>query len=117
MGVCCDAGKTVLHDLFWSAKPPPQEVLEAMELVLEVLFAVTGKIGLLALLQSPDRHGLTPLEYIKPSQQTNWKLLVDKIVSWTSGAVRPKRPLQPMPGSGERAEPAVEEPNGHTQNS
>ena len=29
--VCCDSGKNVLHDLFWSAKPPPADVLHAME--------------------------------------------------------------------------------------
>ena len=43
--VCCDSGKNVLHDLFWSAKPPPPDVLEAMETMVDMLHESTGKEG------------------------------------------------------------------------
>ena len=41
--VCCDSGKNVLHDMFWVAKPPPREVLEAMEEVVRMLREATGE--------------------------------------------------------------------------
>ena len=42
--VCCDSGKNVLHDMFWVAKPPPREVLEAMEEVVRMLREATGEL-------------------------------------------------------------------------
>jgi len=79
--VCCDAGKNVLHDLFWSAMPPPMEVLQAMEDVITMLHKVTGHKGLLELMLCKDRQGFTPADYIKP-EQTNWKSIMDRILTW-----------------------------------
>lgn len=62
--VCCDSGKNVLHDVFWTAKPPPTEVLEAMEKMVEILREATGKNGLIELMLSEDKHGYTPLDYV-----------------------------------------------------
>ena len=41
--VCCDSGKNVLHDLFWSAKPPPPDVLQAMEAMVDMIHECTGR--------------------------------------------------------------------------
>ena len=80
--VCCDSGKNVLHDLFWSAKPPPRDVLEAMETMVDMLHESTGKEGLLELMLSEDKHGYTPLDYVVPEQQPNWRKVVDTVVAW-----------------------------------
>ncbi|KAJ1459360.1 hypothetical protein M885DRAFT_613524 [Pelagophyceae sp. CCMP2097] len=82
--VCCDSGKNVLHDVFWSAKPPPVEVLKAMERLIALLYEWTGSVGLLELMISADKHGYTPLDYVVPSQQPNWKHVVDTIIGWVS---------------------------------
>ena len=82
--VCCDSGKNVLHDLFWSAKPPPPDVLEAMETMVDMLHESTGKEGLLELMLSEDKHGYTPLDYVVPEQQPNWRKVVDTVVAWAA---------------------------------
>lgn len=82
--VCCDSGKNVLHDLFWSALPPPQRVLDAMEELVKMLTEYTGKRGILELMLSEDNHGFTPLDYIRPETQTNWKHIIETVVSWAS---------------------------------
>ena len=58
--VCCASGKNVLHDLFWSAKPPPPDVLEAMETMVDMLHESTAGEGFLELMLSEDKHGYTP---------------------------------------------------------
>ena len=82
--VCCDSGKNVLHDLFWSAKPPPPDVLEAMEALVDMLHAATGKEGLVEMMLSEDKHGYTPLDYFVPEQQPNWRKVVDTIIAWAA---------------------------------
>ncbi|KAJ8610030.1 hypothetical protein CTAYLR_006644 [Chrysophaeum taylorii] len=82
--VCCDSGKNVLHDVFWTAKPPPAAVLEAMEKMVDILREATGKNGLLELMLSEDKHGYTPLDYVVPSQQPNWRKIVDTVVGWAA---------------------------------
>ena len=82
--VCCDSGKNVLHDVFWTAKPPPEDVLAAMEAIVDMLREYTGKNGVLELMLSQDKHGYTPLDYVIPSQQPNWKSIVDRVVSWAT---------------------------------
>lgn len=82
--VCCDSGKNVLHDVFWTAKPPPSAVLEAMEKMVDILREATGKNGILELMLSEDKHGYTPLDYVVPSQQPNWRKVVDTVVTWAS---------------------------------
>ena len=82
--VCCDSGKNVLHDLFWSAKPPPPDVLEAMETMVDMLHESTGKEDLLELMLSEDKHGYTPLDYVVPEQQPNWRKVVDTVVAWAA---------------------------------
>jgi len=82
--VCCDSSKNVLHDLFWSAVPPPAAVLYAMEHVLHQLLESVGRSGVLLLMCSTDRFGFTPADYIKPENQSNWKRLVDNMFAWGS---------------------------------
>uniref|UniRef100_A0A7S3JUY4 PAS domain-containing protein n=1 Tax=Aureoumbra lagunensis TaxID=44058 RepID=A0A7S3JUY4_9STRA len=81
---CCDSGRNVLHDVFWTAKPPPDDVLAAMEKLVETLREHTGKDGILELMLSEDKHGYTPLDYVVPSQQPNWRKVVDTVVSWAT---------------------------------
>jgi len=86
--VCCDSGKNVLHDVFWTAKPPPSEVLRAMESIVDLLRDHTGKNGILELMLSQDKHGYTPLDYVVPSQQPNWRRVVDRVVAWATEEAR-----------------------------
>jgi len=91
--VCCDAGKNVLHDLFWSALPPPASVLQAMEDVITMLHKAAGKRGLLELMLCKDRQGFSPADYIKP-EQTNWKSIMDRILDTARDTEGSKRPRQ-----------------------
>ncbi|EGB04044.1 hypothetical protein AURANDRAFT_55367 [Aureococcus anophagefferens] len=40
--------------------------------------------GLLELMLSEDKHGYTPLDYVVPAQQPNWRTIVDTVVSWAA---------------------------------
>ena len=83
--VCCDSGKNVLHDVFWTAKPPPPEALRVMEALVDmVMLATTGRSGILDLMLSQDKHGYTPLDYVIPASQPNWRRLFDKIINWAT---------------------------------
>lgn len=116
--VCCDSGKNVLHDVsclcnslidpgcpgqpqvFWTAKPPPCAVLEAMEKMVGILREATGKNGLLELMLSEDKHGYTPLDYVVPSLQPNWRKIVDTVVAWATEedlALHNVMPVDEMP--------------------
>jgi len=80
--VCCDSGKNVLHDIFWTAKPPPPQTLKVMEALVELLSDAAGKIGIIDLMLSQDKHGYTPLDYVIPLQQPNWRRLFDRVINW-----------------------------------
>jgi len=109
--VCCDSGKNVLHDVFWTAKPPPAEVLEAMENMVAILRESTGKNGLLELMLSEDKHGYTPLDYVVPSQQPNWRKIVDTVVAWASEEASLSSPREAASSSASRlASPAGQPP-------
>mmetsp|Transcript_29233 Transcript_29233/g.89437 ORF Transcript_29233/g.89437 Transcript_29233/m.89437 type:complete len:595 (-) Transcript_29233:39-1823(-) len=84
--VCCDSGKNVLHDVFWTAKPPPDGVLRVMEKLVHVISRRSGKHGILELLLSQDKHGYTPLDYVIPVQQPNWRQLFDAIIAWITAS-------------------------------
>lgn len=40
--------------------------------------------GLLELMLSEDKHGYTPLDYVVPAQQPNWRRIVDTVVEWAA---------------------------------
>merc|ERR1711998_640023 len=78
--VCCESGKNVIHDIFWSAKPPPIQILWSLQEIMETLLGAVGKQNLIGLLLAKDKWGLTPMHYIKPRLQTNWKQVVDTVI-------------------------------------
>jgi len=84
--VCCDTQKNILHDMFWASKPPPTQVLHAMEFIADLLCKHLGRDRVVSLLLSPDRLGQTPVQYILPLHQTNWQVLIDIIVGYEEGS-------------------------------
>jgi len=103
---CCDSGKNVMHDLFWSALPPPENVLEALEQTVVLLLKHAGREGVLKLMKSCDRFGFTPVSYITPESQSNWEPLVNSIFSWDNN--NPSAAAAATIGSCKRArEPSV----------
>lgn len=102
--VCCDSGKNIMHDLFWSAKADDAEQAEtmhqAMELVIDQIARKVGAVKLLSLLLSADRHKNTPLDYIKPMLQPHWKQLLDRVVARVMDSPELSQPhSQPSPPS------------------
>jgi len=83
--VCCDSKKNILHDVLWASKPPPNQVLQALEVIIGLLCKHLGRDRMLTLLASPDRLGQTPVQYILPEYQTNFQELIDTIVGYEQG--------------------------------
>ena len=52
-----------------------------METMVDTIHDATGRHGLLELMLSEDKHGYTPLDYVVPEQQPNWRKIVDTVVS------------------------------------
>lgn len=65
-----------------------------------ILREATGKNGLLELMLSEDKHGYTPLDYVVPSLQPNWRKIVDTVVAWATAedlALHRVMPVDEMP--------------------
>ena len=81
-----------------------------------MLHEATGRSGLLELMLSEDKHGYTPLDYVVPEQQPNWRRIVDTVVAWaasdeghetafTCGTGPPAAPAPPPPPPARAADP------------
>ena len=68
-------------------------VLVQMEMIIFQLRQHTSKLGLVELLLSTDARGYTPVDYIEPRLQTNWRRMLDSIIGWAL----PDTPSPPPP--------------------
>jgi hypothetical protein len=87
--VCCDAGKTPMHDLCWMIKTPDQ-----LELFKLIMFAAGPPRNLLLV---EDHHGQTPLDYLSKDLYADCNAFIEehKHVFW---------PMQPAAEGGPVAE-------------
>lgn len=79
--VCCESKKTVLHDLIWTAKPPPDEVIKLMRKSVLTLQRYVGTQQLLQLCFFKDSHGHRPLDFLQPRQFEGWKTTIDEVLA------------------------------------
>jgi len=75
--VRCHAHKNMLHDLYWTAKPPPKEVLTQMKEVTRLLHKHIGTHHVLELFLAPDHHGYQPVDFLHASQYEAWRETLD----------------------------------------
>lgn len=78
--VCCQSKKNMLHDLFWTAKPPPGDVLAQMQDVCLTVQRHVGTSKFLELCTAPDMHKHQPLHFLREMQFETYRNIMDKIL-------------------------------------